>query len=492
MTKARLTTTLASTLRTLGAAGTLAAMASAPAAAQDILTVGTASGAPGTSVNVPIYVRDASGTPLGTDVAGALKRIQGLGLRISFPPALGTATGIAKAGICAALTPIQQSVTTVSGSIGYVASYAQATNPIPLTLNAAAPGQQIATLTIAIGAAAPVGPYTLTVDTAVAKTGLANENGTLVEDTGTPASFTTVNGSVTVTSCPTITVSPTTLPGGQVGQAYSQNVTASGGTGPYAYSATGSLPPGVTLSAAGLLSGTPTAGGPYNFTVNVTDANLCPGSRAYTLTIGACPTITVGPATSPDATLGKAYSLQLTASGGTGPYTYSTADPLPAGLTLSAAGLLSGTPTAVGATTFSVAAKDANNCTGSKSVTVTVYALRFYTVTPCRVLDTRGADGPALVAGGERAFTVTGSCGIGAGVRVISTNVTVTQPTAGGNLRIYPADVPIPGTSVINFGTGQTRANNLILRLDADGKFKVSNDSTGTVHMILDVNGYLD
>jgi hypothetical protein len=52
--------------------------------------------------------------------------------------------------------------------------------------------------------------------------------------------------------------------------------------------------------------------------------------------------------------------------------------------------------------------------------------------------------------------------------------------------------VAVPDTSVINFGPGQTRANNLVLRLDADGKFKVTNDSSGTVHLILDVNGYLD
>jgi hypothetical protein len=91
----------------------------------------------------------------------------------------------------------------------------------------------------------------------------------------------------------TITVNPTTVPNGTVGTSYSQTITASGGTSPYTYSTTPStLPPGLALSSAGLLSGTPTTAGTYNFTITATDSASHTGSRAYSPTIstssGAC------------------------------------------------------------------------------------------------------------------------------------------------------------------------------------------------------------
>ncbi|MCH3863159.1 putative Ig domain-containing protein, partial [Campylobacter jejuni] len=81
--------------------------------------------------------------------------------------------------------------------------------------------------------------------------------------------------------------------------AYSQTVTASGGTGSYSFATTaGSLPPGLTLSAGGVISGTPTAGGTYNFTLTSTDSSTgagpYTGSRAYALTVNA-PTLTLTP-----------------------------------------------------------------------------------------------------------------------------------------------------------------------------------------------------
>jgi fibronectin type 3 domain-containing protein len=86
-----------------------------------------------------------------------------------------------------------------------------------------------------------------------------------------------------------ITLLPTSLPGGRSGIAYSQTISASGGVNPYAFSlASGSLPQGLAFSTSGILSGTPTksAGGrTFNFTVRAVDANACSGSRAYQLTI---------------------------------------------------------------------------------------------------------------------------------------------------------------------------------------------------------------
>ena len=91
--------------------------------------------------------------------------------------------------------------------------------------------------------------------------------------------------------CPDIALAPSTLPGGSKGAAYSQAITASGGTGPYTYQITGgTLPPGVAFSS-GTLSGTPTAGGTFTFTVTATDANSCTGDMAYSVTIVVPPPV---------------------------------------------------------------------------------------------------------------------------------------------------------------------------------------------------------
>ncbi|MDK4717725.1 putative Ig domain-containing protein, partial [Rhizobium sp. CNPSo 4039] len=109
----------------------------------------------------------------------------------------------------------------------------------------------------------------------------------------------------------------------------------SGGTGSYTFSlASGSLPPGVALSSAGALVGTPTTAGPFSFTITATDGNHFTGSQAYTVTIGT-PTIAITPATLPGGVAGTAYSQTLTASGGTGSYTFSLASgSLPPGVAL--------------------------------------------------------------------------------------------------------------------------------------------------------------
>lgn len=121
--------------------------------------------------------------------------------------------------------------------------------------------------------------------------------------------------------------------------------------------------------------------------------------------------------------------------------------------------------------------------------------LDFYTVTPCRVLDTRLADGPlggpVLAANTERTFVVTGQCGIPLNASAISANLTVTQPTDQGNLRHFPSGTPLPLVSTINYRAGQTRANNAIVVLGPGGDFVVRcAQVSGTTHFILDVNGY--
>ncbi len=88
-----------------------------------------------------------------------------------------------------------------------------------------------------------------------------------------------------------------------------------------------------------------------------------------------------------------------------------------------------------------------------------------------------------------REVSIAGVCGIPAEASTIALNVTVTQPATAGNVRLYPAGTAAPGTSTINFGPGQTRANNALVTL-GNGGIAVLNDSAGTVHFIVDVNGY--
>jgi len=119
--------------------------------------------------------------------------------------------------------------------------------------------------------------------------------------------------------------------------------------------------------------------------------------------------------------------------------------------------------------------------------------LSFYVVTPCRIVDTRGSDGPAIQPSGsaDRAFVLTGGpCAVPADARALSVNVTVTQPQAAGTLLVYAAGLELPGTGTVTFAAGRTRANNAVLGLSAAGEVQVHNASAGTVHFILDVNGY--
>jgi hypothetical protein len=235
-------------------------------------------------------------------------------------------------------------------------------------------------------------PYTYSVTSGSLPTGLSLSSGGAL--TGTPTSqgnynFTVTakdvnsyNGSSSYTmtvSPPTISITPSTLPSGIGSTVYTTTaITASGGNGPYTYTVyTGSLPPGLTLSSGGSLSGTPTSNGTYNFHEKATDSNSSIGIIAYTVAVAA-PTISISPSSLLVGTAEAAYSgaaNTVSASGGSGVYTYAvTNGSLPSGLSMASTGIISGTPTVAGTFGITVTATDANGFIGSKVYSVLINA----------------------------------------------------------------------------------------------------------------------
>jgi alpha-tubulin suppressor-like RCC1 family protein/subtilisin family serine protease len=170
------------------------------------------------------------------------------------------------------------------------------------------------------------------------------------------------------------------LSSGLVGAAYSQQLEADGSpTHPYAWSVPpGTMPPGLSLSASGLISGIPTATGVFAFSPQVSDATGNLSSKQLTVAVTSAP-LTVTPLTLQNGNVGFPYQQQFSASGGFPPYTWSAAPgTLPPGLSLAAGtGLLSGTPTAAGIYTVSLQAADTQGGTVGRSFPVTIGLMQY-------------------------------------------------------------------------------------------------------------------
>ena len=163
----------------------------------------------------------------------------------------------------------------------------------------------------------------------------------------------------------TLSIATASVPPAAVNASYSLTLVATGGAPPYTWSlASGTLPAGLTLSSAGVVSGMPTAAGSATVTVKATDSSPKRQVATITLTLivtGSPLTITTA-SPLPPGTLNVAYNSTLAASGGTTPYTWSLASGnLPAGVTLSSAGVISGTPTAYGTSSFTVKVTDSSS-----------------------------------------------------------------------------------------------------------------------------------
>lgn len=179
------------------------------------------------------------------------------------------------------------------------------------------------------------------------------------------------------------------LPDGAVGQPYSASLQSIGGIAPINYSipvGSGALPPGITLSSAGVFSGTPTSSGFYNFIVQAVDSPSAttPQVTTRSFSIYVAAVITIAPAALPQAVVNVPFSVQLSASGGTPPYFYEfdfqSPTPPPSWLNLSSAGFLTGTAPTQGSFTFGVVVWDTSESFAARTYTLTVNpALAFTT-----------------------------------------------------------------------------------------------------------------
>jgi hypothetical protein len=264
---------------------------------------------------------------------------------------------------------------------------------------------------------------------------------------------------VVAAAAATLSVSTSILSAGTVGTAYSQTLAATGGTTPYTWAkTTGSLPAGLTLSTAGVISGTPTTGGTSTFTVQVKDKSAITATKSLTIGINGAP-LSITSASLGDGYLATAYSQTLTATGGATPYSWTiTTGTLPVGLSLAAStGIISGTPTAAGTSSITVQVKDANTTTTTKSLTITVYTLPAITTTslPTGTIGT-AYNQTLTVTGGKSSYiwsissgtlpaglTLTAATGIISGTLTASGTSSVTFKVADANAKSATQIIPI-------------------------------------------------
>jgi Putative Ig domain len=349
---------------------------------------GTISGTPTESgtFSYTVTVKDSAGN------AGTVN----CSVTVCSPPTATCVSITAVQGV--AITPV-----TITGSGGVGGPYTFSVTGLPSGLSISTSGTISGTPTVT-----GTFSYTVTVKDSAGNTG-------------------TVNCSVTINSPPTAScVSITAIQGVAITPV---TMTGSGGAGgPYTFSATG-LPPGLSMSSTGTISGKPTSSGTYSYTVTNGDT----GTVNCSVTVSSPPTATCVSIT---AIQGVAITpVTMTGSGGAGgPYTFS-ATGLPSGLTMSSTGTISGTPTVSGTFSYTVTVTDKNGNTGTVNCSATVApppcsagcvtitnAVQGVAITPVTLTGTGGAGDP---------YSFTAS-GLPAGLTISSTGTISGTPTVSG------------------------------------------------------------
>lgn len=274
-----------------------------------------------------------------------------------------------------------------------------------------------------------------------------------------------------------VTVSTNSLPQGAIGTAYAVALAASGGTPPYIWSVSGTLPPGLVMSPGGVISGTPTQAGTFNFDAQVTDAANQSGTKAFSIVITAPALSITTTSPLPRGTVGQPYRLTFSAANGTAPYRWQGGEGVPPGLTLDASGTISGTPTTSGAFTFPVRAIDSRDVfvTQTFAVTIDPSPLVITTVSPlfnatvgisyAQTLSASGGAPPyrwEVTSGDTAGLTLEATSGVLQGTPrtagTILLNVRVTDSTGASvsrafSITVNPPTLTIPSPSTLPNGS---------------------------------------
>ena len=305
-------------------------------------------------------------------------------------------------------TPTQNGTSTFTIQVKDSSSPAQtATESLSITIaatpvqisNASVPSGQVGTAySMTLASSGGTTPYSWTISSGALPAGLTLPTAGTISGTPTVSGSFTFTVKVTDSTTPTaqtatesltitvaaavspVTITTSMLPAGQVGVSYSTLLAASGGTTPYSWSlGSGILPAGLSLSTGGTLFGTPTTAGSFTSTIKITDSTT-PTAQTATKSLTFTAAAANGPVqitttSVPAGQVSVAYSTTLQATEGTTPYTWSiNSGSLPAGLTLSAGGTISGSPTATGSSSFTVKVTDsgspATSATASFSITI--------------------------------------------------------------------------------------------------------------------------
>lgn len=268
--------------------------------------------------------------------------------------------------------------------------------------------------------------------------GTPSQSGTFAFTLGTVDSntvSTTASFSVTIVAPPSVTTS--SLADGTVGSSYTATVASTGGIAPVTLQvSSGTMPPGLAMSAGGSITGTPTLAGTFTFTVSATDSMSNSGSRQLSITIQSVP-VTISTTSLPQGTIGTSYNATVIATGGAGPLQFTLASgTLPTGLTLAASGAISGTPTALGSYTFTVQAADAFLQSASQQLSITIQSVPITISTTSLPQGAIGVsyNGAVLATGGSGPlqFTLT-SGALPPGLSLAANGAISGTPTTPGN-----------------------------------------------------------